>query len=417
MTRRRKLLFVTLLACAMGTGLLALGEIWFHGLALYERPWRIAWFQRRPTTMPYTDPARSFQPGLGWVRTRESPYAKAGRMNSWGYPDGEFGPKNGRFRIALVGDSVTFGSGVKDLHAIFGSLVEDMLNAAAREPGSFEVVNLGTEGYSMVQIYATLEHIVFRWLDPDLVLYEFSPNDFVDLGIEAYETGQRYPSQCFDEERFDFRAPRTYFVRERIHFWLESHSSLYEELRYRMALFRYQVVLPLVAELNAPSAPQWAKDAGDRLRERFPSLRPFTRACSDDNQGYVTFDNLVALCRDAGRPLVVLSTPTFEFLDDPDPTYQMFFDWYFEKHPQVPLWNPVDDMRAGLHDRGLTGHAICVSDRDCHPNELGHRLIAESLFRFLAQQPGVRERLRDPLVDPRSLLPPPAQGDAPPSNR
>ncbi|MFN7956541.1 MAG: SGNH/GDSL hydrolase family protein [bacterium] len=405
MTRRRKVLFAVALTFALVLGLLLVGELVFRGLAAYERPWRIAWFQRRPTILPYCDPARSFWPGLSWVRTGESPYVRQHRMNSWGYPDTEFGPKNGRYRIAIVGDSVTFGAGVPDRSRIFGSRVEEMLAEAARDPAAFDVVNLGTEGYSLVQVYATVRHVVLPRLDPDLIVYVFSPNDFVDMGIEAYETGGRYPGACFEDEQLDPTPSRARVLADRLQFWMQSESSLYEELRYRVALLRYRVVLPFVTELAAPQAPAWARHASAALSDRFPWVRPYTPACSDPNHGAVAFEHLIELCKSAGVPLVVFSTPTFEFLDKvDDATFAAFFDWFFQSHPAIPVWDPVADMKAGLGERGLPASAICVSENDCHPNDLGHRLLAESLFRFLAEQPSVRERLREPVPDPRSLV-------------
>lgn len=404
MKRRRKLAFAITVTTALLIALLVVGELVFHAAAAYERPWRIAWFQRRKTTAAFCDPARSFLPGLSWVRTGESPYVKQHRMNTWGYPDDEFGPKNGRYRIAIVGDSVTFGAGVAERSRIFGSVVERMLAEAARDPQAFDVVNLGTEGYSLMQVYATVRHVVLPRLDPDLVVYVFSPNDFVDMGIEAYETGGRYPTECHEEQRFTFRSPRKYFARERLAFWLQSESALYEELRYRVAMLRYRVVLPLVTKLSAPPTPEWLREATAAVKERHPWLRSFTPACSDFNHGYVAFEHLISVTRDAGVPLLVFSTPTFEFLDTvPDPSFGAFFAWFFESHPPIPVASPVEDLRRGLSERGLPGSAICVSDQDCHPNLLGHRLLAVSLFRFLAEQPGVREKLREPLPDATTL--------------
>ena len=86
-----------------------------------------------------------------------------------------YGAKSaGEYRIAMVGDSVTFGEGVAT-GEVFSVLVEDRLHGAGRT--AVHVFNFGVSGYSVRQMAATVERRVGA-VDPDLVLTVLIPADF-----------------------------------------------------------------------------------------------------------------------------------------------------------------------------------------------------------------------------------------------
>lgn len=80
----------------------------------------------------------------------------------------------GEYRVAMVGDSVTFGEGVAT-GDVFSTLVEDRLHGAGRT--SVRVLNFGVSGYSIRQMAAMVERRVVA-VDPDLVLTVLIPADF-----------------------------------------------------------------------------------------------------------------------------------------------------------------------------------------------------------------------------------------------
>jgi len=84
---------------------------------------------------------------------------------------------DGTFRIAVVGDSLTFGYGVA-LDATFAALLEQRL---PREHGGrgFQVLNLGVSGYNPYTEAALLRGVVLGYA-PDLVLVQFCINDLND---------------------------------------------------------------------------------------------------------------------------------------------------------------------------------------------------------------------------------------------
>jgi hypothetical protein len=87
-----------------------------------------------------------------------------------------FGPRHGKeFRIAIVGDSVTFGEGVRNTADIYAEVLADELN---RNQNTFtvKVFNFAASAYSVKVMTATLEHRMLA-VDPDLVIMAIVPTD------------------------------------------------------------------------------------------------------------------------------------------------------------------------------------------------------------------------------------------------
>lgn len=122
---------------------------------------------------------------LGYELLPNSPDG-ATRISSAGLRDREFTidkPSN-VFRIAVIGDSVTFGFRVPQTET-YSRRLENLLNLAA-QPGapSFEVINFGVTGYNITQIAEQLRTRVLRYA-PDLVVYGYVLNDPQPTGLEA----------------------------------------------------------------------------------------------------------------------------------------------------------------------------------------------------------------------------------------
>ena len=97
--------------------------------------------------------------------TREEPT----RLNNLGFRDADVPPKSDRFRIVVIGDSITFGAGLPQ--------PERYTNLLQRFLGSnYEVVNFGLPGRGISDHLAGLARALA--LSPDFILLQLYTNDF-----------------------------------------------------------------------------------------------------------------------------------------------------------------------------------------------------------------------------------------------
>jgi hypothetical protein len=97
--------------------------------------------------------------------------------NSLGFREREFSafPAPDTYRIAIVGDSFTFGQGIPD-DARLSNLLEKRLNEGDR---SFEVLNFGISGAETIDEIKTLKQFVLP-NHPDFVMLQWFVNDIDD---------------------------------------------------------------------------------------------------------------------------------------------------------------------------------------------------------------------------------------------
>jgi len=99
-------------------------------------------------------------------------------LNSGGFRDTEVRmPKpEGVYRVAVVGDSFTFGQGINE-EARFGNLLENNLNKLKPSTLEYEVLNFGRSGAETEDHLAILKEHVLA-VKPDYVLLQWYINDF-----------------------------------------------------------------------------------------------------------------------------------------------------------------------------------------------------------------------------------------------
>lgn len=97
--------------------------------------------------------------------------------NSAGLRDREYSVEkpDDTFRIAVIGDSFTMGSGV-EIEEVYHSVLEDMLNCDSAATIRYECINFGVGGYGLREYSAVFEHRALSY-DPDLILLALSPTD------------------------------------------------------------------------------------------------------------------------------------------------------------------------------------------------------------------------------------------------
>ncbi len=120
---------------------------------------------------------RSKNPGLMYELRPNAEISEIIKINSGGFRDREFQkerPPN-TFRIAIVGDSVTFGWRQR-LEDIYPKKLEALLQAKASPNVQFEVLNFGIGGYNAEQEVELIKTKVLEY-QPNLILIGFCPND------------------------------------------------------------------------------------------------------------------------------------------------------------------------------------------------------------------------------------------------
>ena len=93
--------------------------------------------------------------------------------------------RQGVYRILVLGDSFTFGQGIKDLHDTYPKLLEQKLNQKSNI--TFEVINAGKRGSETYEEFNFLNDKGIKY-SPDLIILGYMVNDIVyDLVINNQE--------------------------------------------------------------------------------------------------------------------------------------------------------------------------------------------------------------------------------------
>lgn len=294
-------------------------------------------------------------PGVGGEPERVVEY----RINSLGFRDREYPREQtpGALRIAVLGDSFTFGTGV-NLEDTLPKALERAL-AAERAPQPVEVMNWGVYGYNLGQQAALLE----RWIDaaePDLVLVVAYVNDASGENRGAASGAPAWEARLITAlgltsglwTRGEASAAPPAFARTMA---LRRHSVLADVLAHRL----YRVLHGRVTVRNyredwLPGSP------GRQMVER-------------------ALDRMADLCRDRGVPLHVAFYPDLHQLDENYP--------FRAAHAAVGALCaerglPYHDLFEVLE--GLAATALHAHAHDHHPNGRCHALVGAALARALA---------------------------------
>jgi lysophospholipase L1-like esterase len=268
---------------------------------------------------------------------RRAPWAVEFQYNSLRFRDAELGPKPaGVRRVMVVGDSFTEGQGVKEPDT-YPRRLEALLNQTGS--ARWEVRNCGRRATDFPELYAAFEQVLA--FEPDVIVYGMVLND-----------ADRSP---------EFQARQTY-----VNDWILDRGRILES---GAASF----VRPLDSRLFAM--------VHDRLEARRTSratLRWYREMYGEPNgagrertEHYLREMNRRA--RASGARLLVASWPLLVSLDrypfaDVQETIARFC---------VAAGIPWHDLLPVL--QGRPTESLWVHPVDMHPNEIAHRLAAESL--------------------------------------
>jgi len=280
----------------------------------------------------------SANPRLGWV-----PKPGSADVNADGYRDRAFAVEKppGTFRVAALGDSVTFGACVTSRDETFAKVAERGLDGFL---GGVEVMNLGVPGYDTVQEVELLKERGLRYA-PDLVLVGVCLNDFEPVAGAG-------PMAVLAESG-TARGRLSAGVRRRL--MLSSHL-------FRLVYAR-------------ASASVGARDAGDGTA----SPRPHRgMAGSPVEEGLA---ELAALSAQHGFAVAIVLFPVFAARPRPDMValvQSVAAEAARHGFRTIDLEAAYGDFRAD--PRAVSCDAL-------HPNREGHRIAGEAIARALVASP------------------------------
>lgn len=261
------------------------------------------------------------------------------RLNQQGFREREIqGEKGaGSYRIAVIGDSITFGQGIREEER-FSNVLERRLNAAAVAGTRYEVLNFGRLGAETEDHLEILRDVVLD-LTPDFVLLQWYVND-----VEGHDkSGRPQPRRLLPS---DFLTAR---LRER--------SALYYLLDRQWGSIQRR--LGWVGGYQEYMEARFGDRESEDSRAAGEKLRSFIRSCAESGvrSGIVLFPDLTGEL-DLG------------FLHD-----RVLDECAREELACLDL-SPVFERHAERQ-------RLWASPLDPHPGPEAHRLAADSLMRGL----------------------------------
>jgi len=265
--------------------------------------------------------------------------------NKAGFRGGEFEPAKpaDTIRIAFLGDSFTFGEGVRFEHTYPERLAALLRRRTGGTRMNVQSYNFGVGGYNTTQSL----HALRKWAlvcQPDIVVLGFALNDaeepLYEIDAATGRPKRRNREGDVPEYIDDARPPDSLLYKSAIARCL---------WRYRAGKERANRIIAFYHGLYTDEQPGW--QACKR------SLRDISEACSQ-----------------RGIPFVVVQFPALIALDNRYP--------FTGIHEQVR--KEVESVSATFvdllpHFKGRNAAALWVHPADQHPNEIAHEIAARAL--------------------------------------
>ena len=269
-------------------------------------------------------------------------YPKYYHTNGWGFRDVERQVKKSPNikRILVLGDSFTFGAGVKRAADLYPALLESRLGSA------WEVINTGRRGLSTAQ---QLDYLLDQGLalEPDLLIVGHVLNDVETEGMQ---------------EELERDALRSSWLPDRFHRRLLHRSFIYY----------------LTSRSMQGTLQQWGKKEGDELVGYDAYLHAIHR--HENFKDYATIvSKLAKTAEQSGISVIWMSFPNFRYVhDDSYP-----FAEIRRKLRELALEQGFIylDLYEPIRASGM--EVLTVSAWDEHPNEAVHAIAAEQLHSLL----------------------------------
>jgi hypothetical protein len=260
------------------------------------------------------------------------------------------------FRIAVVGDSITYGFKV-DRDESYVEQLERILNQDPTANLKYEVINFGVTGYNITQI-AELVRAKVANFDPDLIVYGYCLNDPQEYSIEL-ET-------LLAKMNEDSRS-----------MWYAKRSVEKELSSSRLYLFAKYTINNMLASARKHST-DWRDDPQFIALREGSYVDYFTRLHTTDSNFKRLEEGGETIRKNAQVPVVVLVFPVLNDLNEYKlGTVHTLLSETFSRHGFgiVDLLKPYSQFtRDGLHN---------IKADSLHPTAEGHLFAAGVLADYL----------------------------------
>lgn len=291
-------------------------------------------------------------------------------INEHGFRDRSYSiDKNrGSYRILNLGNSITFGQGVV-IDSVYSKQLEVLLNA---EPDTvhYEVINAGVEGYNSFQeyVYFKMKGIKFK---PDVVLVGYCLTDplvitstkdpFIQNLADSSSVVTPNPDtmaplkNSTQIEAFSGNKPP---ILDLIKQYLDLHSMLYQ--------FLHQLVHNLKEDMGI----------------RPPLFQLLDKEATNDGwtRSAEALSQLADLARESNTKIVLVIFPVLYKLDN----YPFGLVHEFVRTMAQQSGIAVIDLLP-VYRKYQTGTLKISPSDSIHPNVLGHRLAAQTIFTNIRQ--------------------------------
>jgi len=270
--------------------------------------------------------------GLGFLRVNSKWQARHVIHNNYFYRDRDFTvqKQEGVKRIGVIGDSIAFGGGIKNVDDRFSNLLEKKLIEAGYK---VEVYNLGKPGYDTEAEIAEYQKV--KNLNFDVVVWEYFLND-----IQPKDKSTGTPILVRESKKGEIVT------------LLSNRSYFFDFLYWRIALKWQETLLELK---NADLARYSDRET---LENHKMQISQFINDLKQEN-----------------KEVVVIIFPLLAFLGPDYPANGVHQDMgEFFRSNGLEVVDLLDYLK------GKNGKDFWASEFDSHPNEYVHNLAAEKLF-------------------------------------
>jgi len=283
--------------------------------------------------------------------------------NSWGFRGESFSiiKADDTLRIAFLGDSFTFGEGVR----FEDTYPERAIKLLREEYGSpalrFESFNFGVSAYNTGQSLRLLENVVLK-TKPDIIVFGYTLNDaeepFFDIDPATGGIVRSHKELVLREGLGEPRPPKTIFFRSSI------ARLIWQAMKKREFSSRTE---SYYTELYENDNPGWLAARKDIKR-------------------------FVSICEAERIDSYIMCFPILYRLDETYP----FRDIHAMIRATVDAepYERVNFIDIFPYLEGRKAKDLWVHPADQHPNEIVHRVAASALFAGIQESPVIKERLR-----------------------